>query len=226
MDAGLVRAIGIVVVLPMFGTAAIGACVGDDPATPPTELSPVDAGADTASQPTDASVDTAVADGADASANGDGAVEPGGNIFPNGGMETDCSGSFGGAVYAPDSTAHGGSKSCRICRESGANVTLIPFTRSFPGPVVGSTYLLEAWVRSAAATPAPTNAQAFVRAIGPDVVEQGTSTPMMIDGTWRLLQATLVSTKSAQGMDVVVHGYENVQAGSCFLVDDVVVRIP
>jgi hypothetical protein len=160
----------------------------------------------------------------DAGADADTHVGP--NLLDESSFESGCTwNGFQGTSATDSTTAHTGTKSCRVCTS--------PFTTDYftgnshytnTAPAVGATYRAVAWVRTAPGAAVPPNAVLNLRTLDPSpftgieaIATAATGSPLT--DTWRSLEITLAVTKAAATMDVFVA--TNTVPGSCFLIDDV-----
>lgn len=151
------------------------------------------------------------------------------NLLPLGDFEHGgCSGDGYYSTLTPDSTAHGGTVSCRICASgNGMDVFSLDDDIENVTPLAGSRYVAEAWVRSAPGATAPTSGVEVVlrtHTVSPfTVYDVATAVDSPIDATWKKVAVTLdVTDAGAPRLAIVIDA--SYQSGACFLVDDVVVQ--
>lgn len=194
--------------LTVIAVAALStACVGDDPKPSSSSGGTSDAGS---------------GDGGGSSSSG-GSV--GANLLENAGFEDGCNGwSSSSGNLTVDTVFHGGTKSCRVCT-TGAEAGLY-LSRPFGGAAkVGEKYAASAWLRNA---PATGNASSFtigVRSLdaGQSDVETFSQQAPVLTSSWQEVTMSFEIQKPGAALLRVEIGAGEAPAGSCFLVDDVVV---
>ena len=151
------------------------------------------------------------------------------NLFPLGDFEVGgCSGESYYSVLSPDSTAHLGSKSCRVCSD-GVSPDVFSFDSDVDGvtPPLSARYSAEAWVRSADDAGAPAGGVELTLRTYTDapvtIRDNALTARAPLTSAWQRLVIPLDITQSGMTkLTIVVDGaYET---GTCFLVDDIVVR--
>jgi hypothetical protein len=157
------------------------------------------------------------------------AADAGMNLFPLGDFELGgCSGDGYFSSLTTDSTAHGGGKSCRVC-SSGVSPDVFSFDSDMDGvsPSVGDHYVAEAWIRTATSAGPPAMGVELTLRTHMDAPfalgDQMSSSYTMVTGTWQRLTIELdILEPAIPKLEVVVDGQYD--SGTCFLVDDIVVR--
>jgi hypothetical protein len=199
--------------------------------SPPPPGGEADATAEAAaiSETSEAGADVDIDAGVDADldARVDAEVDAGPNLFPLGTFER---GGCGGATYlstlTDDPTAHSGTHACRVCSD-GTPPDVYSFDATLDNaPVVGATYHAEVWVRSAPGATAPASGvEINLRTYNNppfDQIQDDSSGHVPVGTSWTMLSVDLDVTTTAQRLDFFVDS--NLQAGTCFLMDDLVVQ--
>lgn len=147
------------------------------------------------------------------------------NIHPFGTFESGCYpwSSYGGTV-SESSVARSGVGSCRVCTN---DTTTQPFSiddNGSPGPtVVGATYRVEGWARTAPGSPAPAAASMLLRNVSPTaILEVAGSQERPLTAEWQRFESTLTVAHPGGAINALFFGVYRPSA--CFLVDDVVLR--
>jgi hypothetical protein len=157
------------------------------------------------------------------------ATDAGPNLFPLGDFELGgCAGDGYYSSLIADSTAHGGGKSCRVC-SSGMSPDVFSFDSDIDNVAlpVGAHYVAEAWIRTATSAGPPANGVELTLRTHTDapVVEHDLvfTNYTTVTQTWQLLTIELdIKEPGIPKLEVVVDGQYD--SGTCFLVDDIVVR--
>lgn len=126
-----------------------------------------------------------------------------------------------------DSTdAHGGHGSCQVCR---AKVTFDAYTYNpyvvLPNPTIGTRYVAHAWVKLGPNSFKDQSVGIIVRTHQNNpyaLIEQSPDNTVPLTSTWTYLEASMLVTKPAESLDLVVYSYTAATAGDrCFIIDDV-----
>jgi hypothetical protein len=162
----------------------------------------------------------------------DAEVDAGPNLFPTPGFENGdgCGGNGYNSSFAPNPVAHSGGESCRVCSNGTASndvfsidVTLDDVT----SPPVGTTFYAEALVRASTGVPGPDSGVSIsLRTYSTpafEAVDEAAAPYVPIDTTWKKITTQLRVVHPAVHLDVYVFGAR--ENATCFLIDDVVVRM-
>lgn len=146
-------------------------------------------------------------------------------LLKNPGFELGCAGwNTYNATAEESTTAHGGSRSCRVCGLAGEYD--FGLWQPMTAPAIGKTYVGEAWVRTApddagAAVTPHLSISTHTSDTAP-VVEEDLGPNVPLDSTWRRASSLLTITKSSVEMRFSLRA---LTGGTCFLVDDASLRI-
>jgi hypothetical protein len=170
--------------------------------------------------------DEAGPDAADVGADVDADVDAGKNLYPLGTFEIeDCGGTGYNSKMTDDPTAHSGTHACRVC-SNGAAPNPYSFDQTINDPpVAGARYYAEVWVHAAPGAPVPTSGvEVNLRTYDNPFVqrEEKGSGENPLGSTWLKLSVELGVTGPADHLDVFVNA--EVEDGTCFLIDDIIVR--
>jgi hypothetical protein len=154
--------------------------------------------------------------------NGDGGS---GQLLVNGDMELGCAGwSSANLTVAEDPTAHGGSKSCRICAGSGGQVEFSQAV-ALPAASPGQQYLGAGWfaLASDAAPLLGYVVQVDILGDGSTVMAGVPTRGPPLSSTWQHVSALNAVVDGGTKVVVRVLGYSNTGT-ECILVDDMLLQ--
>jgi hypothetical protein len=130
------------------------------------------------------------------------------------------------AVGTDSTDAHAGHGACQVCR---SKVTFDAYTFNpyvvLPNPTVGTRYVAHAWVKLGPNSYKDQSVGIIVRTHQNNpyvLIEQSPDNPVPLTSTWTYLESSMVLTKPAESLDLVVYSSTAATAGErCFIFDDV-----